>query len=139
MFCIFQNRSLLLIASWWQEWLRWLEGGSSYPVRKKKPLNPKDFDILLACVTENGLCSLYVCYKFSNSTPAYYKATITKLQCVCYQIWSKSESKETWYFYTNYNECLDDFLLRVKLRRPIRSGPPKPAPATCILYRLVQS
>ena len=30
------------------------------------------------------------------------------------------------------NECHDDFSLTVKLRRHIRSGPPKPAPATCI-------
>ena len=30
-----------------------------------------------------------------------------------------------------YNECHDDFSLGVKLRRHIRSGPPKPVPATC--------
>ena len=29
------------------------------------------------------------------------------------------------------NECHDDLYLGVKLRRHIRSGPPKPAPATC--------
>ena len=31
------------------------------------------------------------------------------------------------------NECHDDFSLGVRLRRHIRSGPTKPAPATCCL------
>ena len=32
------------------------------------------------------------------------------------------------------NECHDDLSLGVKLRRHIRSGPPKPAPATFFIF-----
>ena len=34
------------------------------------------------------------------------------------------------------NECHDDLSLGVMLRRHIRSGPPKPAPATCLSINL---
>ena len=67
-----------------------------------------------------------------HNTSAYYKATVTELRYVCSQIYGRSESKDTWYFDMNCNECNDDFLLRVKLRRHIRSGPQKPAPSTCL-------
>ena len=43
-----------------------------------------------------------------------------------------------WYLVGPYcNECHDDFSLAVKLRRHIRSGPPKPAPATCYFVCLI--
>ena len=58
---------------------------------------------------------------------------------MCSVICALSESEETWYFNPNCNECANDFLLRVNLRRHIRSGPPKPAPTTCYDHYLVVS
>ena len=56
---------------------------------------------------------------FSNSTAVWYKAARHELRCVWSRICGRSESEETWYFETNCNECNDDFLLRVKLRRHV--------------------
>ena len=97
------------------------------------------------------LCSLSVCLSVTfflivlqyNIRPPNHNCTLSKseetwyftgpeLQCVWSQICGRSESKKTWYFDTNCNECDDNFSLRVKFRRHIKSGPPKSAPATCL-------
>ena len=53
-----------------------------------------------------------------------------ELQCMWSRVCTESKFKKTWYFYVNCNVSDADFSFRVKLRRYIRSGPQKPAPAT---------
>ena len=95
---------------------------------KSRPL-PLVLCMFVLCFFSNPIC-----YIFSNSTAVLYMAATPQLRCVWSWICTQSEFKKTWYFDTNFNKCHDDFALRVKLRRHIRSGPPKSAPAICYLF-----
>ena len=64
-------------------------------------------------------------------------AATHELWCMWSRVCPESEFKKTWYFDTNCNVYDENFSLTFKLRRHIRSGPLKPALATCILVVVI--
>ena len=100
------------------------------------PLNPAIRGIGVASVIAFSLC-LYVLYMYVTNFLILLQHNIRQPSPNCNVCATKFVARGNIRRHDTstptYNECHGDFSLRVRLRRPIRSKPPKPAPATCII------